>query len=243
MGPVYSKLSRETQEWKIELDIGCMKNIKRDMSIDIVYENSDLIVVNKPAGLLSHSDSTGAENLLQRLQTQKKASLHVLNRLDKEASGLVLLVHNTKIAEYQSLWQKPESRKIYTAITHGLCQKNEMIWSWPLSDKAEGRKNPQGLSAQRMTCETRVKVLKSNQYFSWIEAQLVTGRQHQIRKHAAVNRTALVGDTRYGDPKKTTLVNRIYGFQRLALHCSRIDLGPGLQWESPAPSEFGVLFK
>lgn len=212
------------------------------MSIDIVYENSDLIVVNKPTGLLSHADSGGGENLLDLLKAQKKDSFHVLNRLDKEASGLVLLVRPQKVAEFQALWQKPQSRKIYTAVTHGVCSQSSMTWAWQLSDKAEGRKNPQGLSAQRVACETRVQVLQSNQYFSLIEAELITGRQHQIRKHAAMNRTALVGDTRYSDAKKAELASRLYGFERLALHCSRVELGPALKWESSIPGEFTKLF-
>lgn len=213
------------------------------MSINIIYENSELIVVNKPAGILSHSDSSGAEDLLQMIQKmQKISSLHVLNRLDKEASGLVVLVSSSKVAKYQALWQKSDSRKIYTAITHGVCQVDNTTWSWSLSDKAEGRKNPQGLSAQRVSCETRVTVLQSNRYFSWIEAQLVTGRQHQIRKHAALNRTSLVGDTRYGDPKKVELVKKKYKFHRLALHCSCVELGQDLRWELPPPEEFTSLF-
>ena len=81
------------------------------------------------------------------------------------------------------------------------------------------------------------KLKKKSKYFTLCEFDLVTGRQHQIRKHAAVNQHALVGDPRYGDDKYNKRMAEIYKTKRMFLHCSELVL-QGIKIKSPLPEIF-----
>jgi tRNA pseudouridine65 synthase len=114
-------------------------------------------------------------------------------------------------------------------------------WNFPVSDKAEGRKNPQGLAKDRVEAKTLFKVIKSNSYFSLVEFQLLTGRQHQIRKHAALARHAILGDPRYGEPKYNEKMAKIYETSRMFLHAQSLSIvihGERRNFYSESPPEF-----
>ena len=99
---------------------------------------------------------------------------------------------------------------------------DQTIWSWPISDKAEGRVNPQGKSADRVNAETKVSVIRSNQYFTEIHAEILTGRQHQIRKHAALANHPIVGDKRYNEEKYNKNIEKFYENMRMLLHAEKL---------------------
>ncbi|MNL61460.1 tRNA pseudouridine synthase C [compost metagenome] len=91
-----------------------------------------------------------------------------------------------------------------------------------------------------------VRVIESNKYFSLVEVRLLTGRQHQIRKHAALAKHAIVGDTRYGDGKYNDKMAEVYGTDRMFLHAFRLTLDVGGRkktFETQIPREFLSLVK
>ena len=238
----------------------------------IIFENDNFIIVNKPSGLLVHADHTQEADLLSLLQNDKKSTaptasinrdqsasknktdsylspLHLLNRLDKETSGLVLIVKKTELVpDFQALLE--HSTKKYIAVLRGHLPVHDdlQIWDWPISDKAEGGENPQGKTADRKPAVTKFKVLQSNSYFSLVELQIETGRQHQIRKHARLAGRPVVGDNRYGNAKDNTKIKDRYRFARMALHAYQLILTPDFTWGEvneftcPIPSEFESLF-
>jgi len=137
--------------------------------------------------------------------------------------------------------------KEYHAVLRGVIEVTSewQVWEAPISDAAESRTNPQGLSNERIRARTLYRAEKSNPYFSLVHCLLQSGRQHQIRKHAAIAGRPVVGDSRYGNPKDNERIMSYYGFSRLALHAHRLSF----KWNlhdftvvSPAPEEFERLF-
>ncbi|MES3037006.1 MAG: RNA pseudouridine synthase [Bdellovibrionota bacterium] len=206
--------------------------------IQILLQNPDYIVVNKDAGISVHNNED-PQNLLLLLEKQLKVGkLFPVHRLDKETSGIQVLALNSEAARtVAEEFQKKTVKKIYAGILRGQLKTAQGSWNKPLTDKAEGRKNPEGSAKDRVPCDTRFKVIKGNSYFSFCEFDLITGRQHQIRKHAAVVNHPIVGDPRYGDPKYNQKMADIYKTERMFLHCSRIEL-LGQIIECPPPKIF-----
>ncbi len=209
--------------------------------IQILAETEFFIVIIKPPGFSVHNQSP---SLVEYLQKMKKP-IHFVNRLDQETSGLVLVA---KKPEYhQQLAEALEQgTKQYRALLRGPWKKTEqkVTWSAPLTDQAEGRKNPKGLSAERLPCTTLVEVVRTNAYFTEIKAELLTGRQHQIRKHAAIAGHPIVGDNRYNDSKYNRGIAEKYGVARSHLHAERISFEfEGKNWEYKNPYSLDPFFK
>jgi RluA family pseudouridine synthase len=209
--------------------------------IQILHRTDQWMAVNKPAGLSVHNDED-ASNLLKDLKVQENLTgLFPVHRLDKETSGVQLLALQKEAAsELATQLQSRSVSKFYQGIVAGKLP-NEGRWNDPLSDKAEGGKNPAGISAERKPCETSFKLIRQSDYFSWAEFQIHTGRQHQIRKHCALHGRALIGDLRYGNPKYNQKISDLYQFHRMALHASRLILN-SVEISCDAPAEFSFLF-
>lgn len=212
------------------------------ISIPILFQNEEILVVNKPEGISVHNNED-KQNLLILLEKEFAAiKLYPIHRLDKETSGIQILALNSEAAQkYSSEFQNRSVKKIYHGILRGQLNDSSGSWTRPLTDKAEGRKNPQGQSKDRVPCETKFSVLKQNQYFTLCEFDLITGRQHQIRKHTALVNHPLVGDARYGENKYNEKMAKIYSTNRLFLHCAHIKIF-NLPIDCPAPENFHSLF-
>jgi RluA family pseudouridine synthase len=208
-----------------------------DFEITLLHQTADLIAVDKPPGLSIHNVED-PENLLSLLQKQKGvAKLYPVHRLDKETSGVQILATNESAAKRLALeFQSRAVTKIYMGVLRGLMTATQGVWAQPLTDKSEGRRNPAGLAAQRVPCETWFRVLESSNYFSLCEFNLITGRQHQIRKHAALAKHALVGDARYGDEKYNAQIAEKYNHDRMFLHCSQITISGATHVSAPPVS-------
>lgn len=212
------------------------------MKLHILSENSDFLVVDKPAGLSVHNPLPGEPSLLDLLPK----GMHLVHRLDKETSGLVLVAKNSTTTTELMKALEEQGQKLYSALLRGSLPKTDSAqkWTWEISDKAEGRKNPQGQKNDRKKAETLWKVLASNKYLTLIEAQIITGRQHQIRKHTALAGHAIVGDSRYNDPKYNQKMATLYGTSRMFLHAQKLSfIWKQKEWSftAPLPQEFLVF--
>jgi 23S rRNA-/tRNA-specific pseudouridylate synthase len=187
--------------------------------IQIRDENEFFMVLSKPVGYSVHNQSPSVQEFLNKA----KKPLHFVNRLDQETSGLIIVA---KSAVFQGLITEAltEGQKFYRALLRGPWDKptKDLLWSWPISDKAEGRANPKGVSADRKEAATQVQVLRSNKHFTEVYIELMTGRQHQIRKHAAIAKHPIVGDPRYNEKKYNDNIAKIYGQTRMQLHAEKI---------------------
>ena len=210
-------------------------------SIPLLLRNENFIAVNKPPGLSIHN-TEDSQNLISVLEQQLKTkTLLPVHRLDKETSGIQVLAFNSATAQKLAKeFEQRAVRKIYHGISRGILQPSEGVWDSPLTDKAEGRKSPAGHPSARVPCRTEYKVLRSSAYFSLCEFDLKTGRQHQIRKHAALYKHALVGDDRYGDPRYNLRMVGIYKCSRMFLHSSQLEF-LDFKIEAPLPPEFAAL--
>jgi RluA family pseudouridine synthase len=209
--------------------------------IEILQRTDQWMAVNKPAGLSVHNEEDPI-NLLKALKAQENLpDLFPVHRLDKETSGVQLLALQKEAAsDLATQFQSRSVSKFYQGVVAGKLP-NEGHWNDPLSDKAEGGKNPAGLAGDRKPCETSFRLLRQSDYFSWAEFQIHTGRQHQIRKHCALNGRALIGDLRYGNPKYNQKISDLYQFRRMALHATRLILNQ-IEISCDAPAEFLFLF-
>ncbi|MBL7546184.1 MAG: RNA pseudouridine synthase [Bdellovibrionaceae bacterium] len=205
-----------------------------------LYQHKDFTIVSKPEGLSCHNDN---ESLLQKYGKD----WHLVNRIDRETSGLVVLTRNS-ILQHDIQNALAQGKKTYFAVLRGNMPQNPDLWhewTYPISDKGEGRELPQGLVQDQKQSKTRYRVLQSNPYFSAVECLLITGRQHQIRKHSRLGDRPIVGDTRYGNPKDNQRIAKMYGFQRMALHAWKTEFtwsGDKIFVEDSVPKTFFDLF-
>lgn len=210
--------------------------------LEILFQNQDFIAIDKPAGISVHN-MEDEENILILLEKQLQVKkLFPVHRLDKETSGILLLaLSSTSAKTLSEEFQSKNIIKKYIAILKGELSPQAGIWSNPLTNKADGRKNPAGISKDRVSCETRFHVLKSSPYFSLCEFELITGRCHQIRKHAALAKHEIVGNSIYSIPKFNKKIASTFEVELMYLHCSMLEI-KGQRIESPLPQCFNQFF-
>ncbi|QNQ83301.1 RluA family pseudouridine synthase [Lactobacillus sp. PV037] len=184
--------------------------------VNIVFETNDYLIVNKEAGVLSipsrYEDSDAVVNrLLSYLrQENKKAKPHIVTRLDRDTSGLVLVGKNSVAQARFSEMNKKTFIKKYHAIVHGNFAQEELVGviDEPIGKKDETVKRY--VVASGKPSQTKYRVLAQKKGASLVELQLFTGRTHQIRVHMEHLGHPLYGDTLYGIKDN---------FKRQALHC------------------------
>jgi 23S rRNA pseudouridine1911/1915/1917 synthase len=174
---------------------------------DIVHEDADLLVINKPAGLVCHPTKGDEYSSLisrARLHVGAGSEPQLINRLDRETSGVTLVAKNPETAlEIRRIWERRDVVKKYLAIVHGAVAKEEGLIDAPLGKDTRSPVaikdcvTPGGAPAQ-----TQFRVLRrfrrAEGEFSLLEIQPATGRKHQIRIHLAHIGHPIVGDKLYG---------------------------------------------
>lgn len=179
-------------------------NSKINDNIDIIYEDKNIIVVNKPSNLLTISTNKEKEKTLYYLVSQylkknnKNQKIFVIHRLDKETSGIVMFAKCEKIKNlYQNNWDDIVKYRGYIAVVNGIPSKkqdtiiqylkeNESLYVYPTNSKI-GKK-----------AITYYSVLKSNQKYSLLDIEIKTGRKNQIRVAMKSIGLPIVGDKKYG---------------------------------------------
>lgn len=206
----------------------------------VLFQDQEVIVIDKPTGVSVHNQEEKGHLLQQVSELVDGAKLYPVHRLDKETSGVQIFALNERSArKLAEEFQNRRVNKIYVGILQGQI-KTGGVWDKPLSDKSEGRRNPQGLSRDRVPCTTEVQIIETQKYFTYCQFNPLTGRQHQIRKHAALARHPLVGDARYGDSKYNRKIAELYKRDRLFLHCREIEIVQK-KFQSPVPEDFSIL--
>ena len=201
------------------------------------------LVVEKPAGISVHNEPgkdlcSLVSSFLQNNQEAAKIisvapdyGIHPVHRLDQDTSGLVLLaVDPGSFHELSKQFETHLVKKHYTAILHGKLEKSDENkewgeWQWALAKTAGGRRNPQG-SGDRQVSTTRYRILEYSERYTLVEIELMTGRKHQIRRHAKLAGHPVVGDLRYGSARAAKYLKENHKFDRLALHAYALSFTP-----------------
>lgn len=188
------------------------------MELSIIYEDNDILVINKASGLpaipsFHHPNGTLANGLLAHYEKQKSsATVHIVTRLDRDTSGLLLVAKHSYSHSILAAQQQTKAvQRTYQAIVEGCLSKQAGTIHVPIGRKP-GSIIEREIRSDGKDAVTHYKVEKKTTKHSFITVQLETGRTHQIRVHFSGTGYPLCGDTLYGG--STHLI------KRQALHCS-----------------------
>ncbi|NWF56496.1 MAG: RluA family pseudouridine synthase [Syntrophaceae bacterium] len=213
--------------------------------LEILYEDRDLLVIDKPAGLLTvgtkdHKIKTAEYILTDYVRKgvlKSRKRIFVVHRLDQWTSGVMLFAKTEEaMGLLKARWRDTEKK--YIAVVHGHPAKREgVITSYLAEDKAYDVYSTTDAAKGRLA-RTAYKVMKETKRFSLLEIRLLTGRKNQIRVHLADEGHPIVGDRKYGK------IND--GYERLALHSQTISFkhpatGEPMTFESKVPNYFFKL--
>ena len=181
-------------------------NIKaQDIPIDVVYENDDLLIINKPSGMVVHPapgnyDNTLVNALLGRYSlSNDKLRPGIVHRLDKDTSGLMMVAKNDKIHEILSkMIKEKEVKRTYLALVNGVINHETGTIDAPIGRDDRFREKMKVTDINAKDAITHFKVIKRFSKHTLIECMLETGRTHQIRVHMAYIGYPIVNDPLYG---------------------------------------------
>jgi len=214
--------------------------------IKVLYEDANILAIDKPAGILVHPDEKSKAKTIQDIFLKKYPKIEVVHRLDKDTSGVLLLAKNKKAHEYlKEQFQARTIKKIYNTIVSGVMKSERGVVNKPIGRSPKDFRRwlaGRGARGELRDAVTEYKVLKRLDKFTFLEVRPKTGRTHQIRVHMKYLNYPVACDPLYNPdgicPK---------GFKRMALHALSIEFkdlkGKIIKVESPLPSEFKKVVK
>ncbi len=222
--------------------------------MQILYEDNDIVVINKPAGLVVHPDGRtiepsvsewfvkkypGSKDVGEKLGDIERPG--IVHRIDRETSGVLILAKTKKGFEYlKKQFQNREIEKVYHLFIYGNIKEDSGVIELPISrSKKDFRKRVALRQAQGKQAVTEFKVLKraGDKSVTFIEARPKTGRTHQLRAHFRALYHPIVGDGLYASK-----LPKLLSFNRLALHARQIKFkntkDEEISVEAPYPEDF-----
>jgi 23S rRNA pseudouridine1911/1915/1917 synthase len=225
---------------EIEYDLGPLQEKPEVIDLPIIYEDEDVIVVNKPAGIISHArgkfwqEASVASFIRDRLKNLDGERGGIVHRLDRSTSGVMICAKNEESLKFlQKQFNDRTVAKSYTEIVVGKVEPNKAIIDAAI---ARNEKDPKRFHVTKAgkSAQTTYKVIKTNEIYSRLELFPKTGRTHQLRLHLDYIGHPIVGDELYGGEPYT----------RLMLHAHKLEIeiqNKGrVVFESPLPKEFSI---
>ena len=189
-------------------DDNILKVEPENIPLCVVYEDENMLVVNKPSGMLTHPTSTEMNGTLVNALLYKYGNnlsdingamrYGIVHRLDRNTSGLLMVAKNNKTHEY--LADQIKEHKIvkkYRAVAKGVIETDEFEINEPIA-RNPSQPNKMTVSAEGKPSKTLVKVLERFKEYTYVELTLITGRTHQIRVHLSHIKHPIMNDTMYG---------------------------------------------
>ncbi|MBQ2519964.1 MAG: RluA family pseudouridine synthase [Paludibacteraceae bacterium] len=225
--------------------------------LKIVYEDDDLIVVNKQPGLLTvaatpGSSETTAYSILRAYVKRQnaRAGIYVVHRLDRETSGLLVFARSQELQHYmREYWRELVTERTYIALAEGVLEpregkittwltedkRNAVVYSSPVDDGGDiAITNYKTLRVSQMTND---QLPMTNKCYSLVELHLETGRTNQIRVHLASKGCPVVGDRKYGHGNESSPIDRLCLHAKVLAFIHPVT-EKTVRFESPVPKEF-----
>ncbi len=227
------------------------------MKIKVLYEDSNILAIDKPSGILVHSDQKSGEKTILDLFLKKYPRLELVHRLDRETSGVLLLAKNQKAHEFlKKQFQDRTIKKTYYTIVSGWVKNDHATINKPIGRSPKDFRRHlagRGVRGELREAITEYRVLKcftvSGNKFTYLEIHPKTGRTHQIRVHMKFINHPVACDSLYNPDSPCPK-----GIGRLALHAKSIEFnlpagrqgnpkGKTIKIESSLPKEFLKVVK
>ncbi len=201
------------------------KSGKPERALNILYLDSLIAVVEKPAGLPVQGGAGVSISLVEILSAQLKAKIFPVHRLDKDTAGILVTALSKDAAFlYSKYFSKKGIEKGYTAICLSAPPNLKGKIDIPLEKKkGDARPNSEKILQAAETLYTVEKIAKGGE-FSLLSVKIETGRTHQIRRHFALKGFPIVADDKYGDFKQNREIKRLYGVKSLQLAATSLVL-------------------
>lgn len=232
---------KPTDKVTVLYDMAGIEKIE-DIDLPILYQDDDVLVINKPAGIISHSrgkywNEPSVASFIRQVTNQPGDRAGIVHRLDRATSGVMICAKNQKTMEFlQKQFADRKVNKTYTAIVTGHLEPARAIIDMPIE------RNPKAPSTFRVgpngkTSQTLYEVIKSSEKYDEVKLEPKTGRTHQLRVHLQQQGHPIVGDVLYdGEPA-----------QRLLLHASELTItlpsSKQQTFNAPLPPEFAAYMK
>lgn len=214
------------------------------MDIPIIYEDNDILVINKSAGILVHPVKNEKDTLIGFL-LKKHPTAQLVHRLDQDTSGLMVIAKNEKIAEWlKEQFQNRTIKKKYLALVIGKFKDKKGIITKTIS-KSRKRRGSQTTTpiGKRREAITRYEVIREYPNHTLLEVSPETGRTHQIRVHLASIGHPIAGDEKY----KFKRQSKIKELNRQFLHAKYLQFalpnGKVMEFESKLPNELNKILE
>ncbi len=226
---------------KVDLDEANLAEPEQNLNLEVIYEDENCVVVNKPLGVLVHSkgaynpEATVASWLKDRKGFDFPADNDrggIVHRLDRATSGVMICAKNkTSLGFLQKQFQTRKAKKTYVAVVSGVPKQAHAMIDLPIDRNPKKpqtfRVNNNGKSAQ-----TEYKVIESSENLSLLELKPITGRTHQLRVHLNHLNNPIVGDVMYGGASN----------DRMLLHAKTLEItipgGERKTFDTKLPPEF-----
>ncbi len=238
-----------------ELDTRTLEVVPEDIDVDIVYEDDDIIIVNKKKGMVVHpanGNYTGTlVNALMHSHKDRLSSINgvirpgIVHRLDKDTSGLLVVAKNDIAHKILSEnFKKHEVKRSYICLVKGIVAKDELVIKLPIGRDDANRKKMKVTKKNSREAETHIKVLErfKKSGYTLVRATLKTGRTHQIRVHMSHINHSIVGDGVYGKEKNE------FNMKGQMLHADNLAFSHPVtkeheEWRIKLPKEFEVVLE
>lgn len=224
------------------------QGLREGLAERLLYEDRELLVLNKPSGLASHGGSGISLGAIEALRAMRPTeSLELVHRLDRDTSGILLLARrHSALRRLQALIREHRMRKKYLALLQGLPQRDHFEVDAALAkNQMRGGERMVTVDAAGKESLSRFRVLQRYRNACLVEVEIVTGRTHQIRVHARHAGHPVAGDEKYGDAEFNRQL-RTLGLKRLFLHAHALafpwgEQGETIQFAAPLDAQLRAL--
>jgi len=230
------------------------------MKIDeqILFEDDEIVAINKPSGLLTIPDRIGKDISLKQILKQKYGDIFTIHRLDRDTSGIVVFAKNESAHKFLSQqFENRETTKIYNGLVIGKPAESAGVINEPIAEHPV-KKGMMTVFRRGKESITEYEVLESFRLFSWMQFRILTGRTHQIRVHMKFLGHPIACDDLYGDGKPIFIsqLKKKYNLSlseeeerpllnRLSLHAAKLSFknigGEEISLEAPLPKDLKAL--